>query len=90
MLESLAIWLVATSKTLAIIASALTEIIGSLTIGVGAVLAGLTSICGIMAGLAAMLPPPENKGILSTIHKWINIAGFNVGNAINATQSKLK
>jgi hypothetical protein len=51
----------------------------------------LISISAVIAAssvAAKYLPPPDQPGFLSKVHKWINAAAFNSGYATNAEAKK--
>ncbi|MGZ4955301.1 MAG: hypothetical protein ACXV8Q_09315 [Methylobacter sp.] len=51
----------------------------------------LTSAAAVIAGsavIAKYLPPPEQPGFLSKLHKIINAAGQNAGYAANARKQE--
>jgi hypothetical protein len=83
MLDALAVSVVVLSAKLQIIAGAVPSIVCSLmTIG-GGIVSVMLMFSGACASIATWLPEPEGPGFFSKVHKWINLLGYNFGNAAN-------
>jgi hypothetical protein len=84
MLETITLFVVTLASKLSIISTATQSAAGSLTMIVASIGAVSLSVSGALAWLATILPIPTKPNIYSTLHKYINIFGGNVGNAANA------
>jgi len=65
-------------------AGLITAISNFITLAIGSVL----STIGAAATIAKYMPPPDQPGTLSKVHKIINRLGQNAGHAANANQSE--
>jgi len=67
-------------------AAQITSSLSSLMDAITALLTSAVSFIGVASVIAKYLPPPENPGFLSLVHKWINALAMNSGYAENKNQ----
>ena len=67
-------------------AAQITSSLSGLMDAITALLTSAVSFIGVASVIAKYLPPPENPGFLSLIHKWINALAMNRGYAENKNQ----
>ena len=67
-------------------AAQITSSLSGLMDAITALLTSAVSFIGVASVIAKYLPPPENPGFLSLIHKWINALAMNSGYAENKNQ----